>query len=392
MNFSEQSLTTNGCPQPTSATRDAWSARGTCHADYGVRLNQLGVDELFDAYQRHKFIYPAKAARLAPFMSVIRDNWQKALSLGDQILWNATFTDAGTDSWASVSAWKATIEGWVTQHLVSTGNPTGSLAVMLSSLVVRNFQHNDYSHQNWFQPTKKYPSRVFGTIEASLGSDLASCRTYSYLSLPKDACQASSVDSSLRVMDVTGDRDLMSAVCVMARRHRGDVYVKAEQLDKDDVGLAELDALYRQAGLRRYRRVIAAFRDNQDDPCFAAIVWRGPLGMNFSFLENRCDILALDANSAQSGLTASWPLIREMYADFLPDFIPLVVDPDHAPGILAMGATETCQYTQSIWLRDSFPAWYNHVAGLFLRWNPVLSNDVSTESSCDGQMKGTDDQ
>ncbi|MCA8996995.1 MAG: hypothetical protein KDA80_08415, partial [Planctomycetaceae bacterium] len=172
------------------------------------------------------------------------------------------------------------------------------------------------------------------------------------------------------VADVTLDRDSMEMVCHLARQQRGDVYVQAEQLDGEDIALDGLNALYRRVGLFRSRRVIAVFRQTEELPCFAAIIWRGPLGMNFSFLENRCDLLAVNEKSAREGLAAAWPTLCEFYDDFLPGFIPFVVAPEQARAILEIGAEEICQYTQSIWLRDGFPAWYSHVASQFPLWAP----------------------
>ena len=56
------------------------------NANYGVRLNALSVDQLFDLYQRTGFLYPAKAARLLPYMDLVRDNWRRLLEGPDSLL------------------------------------------------------------------------------------------------------------------------------------------------------------------------------------------------------------------------------------------------------------------------------------------------------------------
>jgi hypothetical protein len=55
--------------------------------------------------------------------------------------------------------------------------------------------------------------------------------------------------------------------------------------------LNAVDELYRGVGLRRTRHVWLAYRANKEEPVGAAIAYRGPLGVNFSYLENRCDLL-----------------------------------------------------------------------------------------------------
>jgi hypothetical protein len=58
--------------------------------------------------------------------------------------------------------------------------------------------------------------------------------------------------------------------------------------------------VYRALGLRRYRRIWLAMMDGHDAPVGAAIAYRGPLGFNLSFLENRCDVLLDPAYSGRA--------------------------------------------------------------------------------------------
>src|SRR5205814_8955322 len=77
------------------------------------------------------------------------------------------------------------------------------------------------------------------------------------------------------------------ALSVIASVARGSIYVAAEQL-LTDPELTEVDQLYREVGLRRSRRVWLAYREYKDEPIGAVIAYRGPLGLNFSYIENRC--------------------------------------------------------------------------------------------------------
>jgi len=80
------------------------------------------------------------------------------------------------------------------------------------------------------------------------------------------------------------------ALCLIASVSRGSIYVAAEQLATDPE-LAEVDQLYREVGLRRTRHIWLAYREYKDEPIGAVIAYRGPLGLNFSYIENRCDLL-----------------------------------------------------------------------------------------------------
>jgi len=73
----------------------------------------------------------------------------------------------------------------------------------------------------------------------------------------------------------------------IASAARGSIYVVAEEELEQDVELNAVDELYRGVGLRRTRQVLAGLSRNKEEPIGAAIAYRGPLGLNFSYLENR---------------------------------------------------------------------------------------------------------
>ena len=93
-------------------------------------MNALGVEELFALYERARFLYPAKAARLLPHMHVVQDNWRRLLQAGDSLLYVLT-SGNGDEGYASVAVWRTTHDSWVWQHLVCEENPLRSRAVML---------------------------------------------------------------------------------------------------------------------------------------------------------------------------------------------------------------------------------------------------------------------
>jgi hypothetical protein len=97
---------------------------------YGVKVNELSVDQLFALYERTGFLYPEKAARLQPHMELVRENWRRLLRAGHELLYVLT---AGNNDMgcASIAVWRSTLHGWTSQHLVSE-NPLASRAVILA--------------------------------------------------------------------------------------------------------------------------------------------------------------------------------------------------------------------------------------------------------------------
>jgi hypothetical protein len=308
-----------------------------------------------------------------PHLQVVKDNWRRLLEAGDSLLYVLT---AGNEDegYASVAVWRTTPDSWVWQHLVSEENPLRSRAVMLGGLVRCMQGAIGDSQQNWFRPENRFPARVFGSMGESLGDSLSSVRRHMYFAVPRSdgrlhALAACVGRRSHPVQIVPYDGSRHEALCTLAALARDRVYVAAEALDQD-VDLQAVDRLYRTVGLRRSRRVWLAYRGGTERPVGAALAYRGPLGLNFSFLENRCDLLIdpelspADATAVSESLVAA---ALPAYADFELDDIPVVADEASAPALAALGGQFLRNYCQGIWLKDGQPQLYRHVDRFYTR-------------------------
>jgi hypothetical protein len=330
------------------------------HSAYGVQVNSIAVDELFDLYERTGFLYPEKAARLLPHLAQVKENWRRMLEAGESLLYVLT---AGNEQEgrAALAVFRTTYQGWTFQHLVSEENPFASRAVMLAAGAAGILKGSDESAQNWFRPENRFPARVFGSIVQAVGGSLSSAQNYAYFGLPRKLSLQS--DSGIRVVpyDAAHNKDL----CSLAEMTRGRVFVTAEEL-ATDVPLKSLDLLYRRVGLHRTRHVWLAYR--QKWPVGAAIAYRGPLGLNFSFLENRCDLLlASDLTETEQQRVAAGLLGAAVtaYDTFELDFIPLVAAEPAMPVLLNLGAQFVRHYCQCIWLKGGYPRSYRHVDSFY---------------------------
>lgn len=325
---------------------------------YGVQVNAVSVNELFALYERTGFLYPAKAARLLPHMDRVRENWRRLLKAGDSLLYVLTAGDE-QEGRASIAVWRTTADGWTWQHLVCERNPLRSRAVMLGGMVRCMRRGGEESQQNWFRPENRFPSRIFGTMVQSAGESLASVQRHLYFAVPR---QASSV-ADRRVRVVSYDATHREALRTLAILTRGSVYVTAEGLERD-VELKAVDDLYRSVGLRRSRRVWLAYLHGTDEAVGAALAYRGPLGLNFSFIENRCDLLLHPRLSEADAAVVTASLIdasAAAYSDFELDDVPVVADRAAAPALGALGGRVLRDYCQGIWLKDAQPSLYRHV-------------------------------
>jgi len=246
------------------------------YEEYGCRVNALSVEALFQRYQDAGFLYEEKRLLLEPWLPLIQDNWKKALHAGDALLWVVDYDGHAGGAWASIASWRTTSQGWNTQHLVSIGDPHASRAVILSTHAIRMRDYPDRAHQCWFRPKNRYAARLFGSI-----GDGTQVRTFEYLSFPRRSLSELVVAPEIVCDRVTSRRcaELHNFVSEV----RGRVYAQAEEFDCDDLEQNDTDYVYRQVGLRRYRRIRVA-RNSSGEIVGLVVAHRGPLGVNFSFL------------------------------------------------------------------------------------------------------------
>ena len=334
------------------------------HNSFGVEVNALSINQLFALYERTGFLYPGKAARLTPHLGQVRENWRRMLRGGESLLYVISSGNEETGR-ASIAVWRTTDHGWMSQHLVSENNPLGSRAVMLAGTAASILRGADQSYQNWFRPENRFPSRVFGSMVQTIGSSHSSVQQHMYFALSRRLGLPSA--GGIRV--VPYDPSHKEALCVIARASRGPVYVTAEEL-AFDVELKAVDELYRSVGLRRTRQVWLAYAGCKNEPIGAAIAYRGPLGVNFSYLENRCDLLLHPKLSDPDASDVAVALLQASlaaYQDFELDAIPVIADPIASPVLIQLGAEYLRDYCQGIWLKDGNLRFYRHINGFYSR-------------------------
>jgi hypothetical protein len=329
---------------------------------YGVQVNELSVSEIFALYERTGFLYPDKAARLFPHLAQVRENWRRMFRGGESLLYVLTAGDEKRGR-ASLAVWRTSKNGWMSQHLVSENNPQASRAVLLAAAAARIRKDCDVSAQNWFRPENRFPARVFGSMVKTIGESLSSVQRHAYFALPRTLRLPS--ENQFRVIPYTPAHK--EALLEIASAARGRIYVIAEELEQDTEFKA-VDELYRGVGLRRTRHIWLAYRANKEEPIGAAIAYRGPLGMNFSYLENRCDLLLQPtlpesevSQVAASLLTAS----SAAYGDFELDEIPVIAEEMATHALYKLGAEFLRHYCQGIWLKEGHPRFYHHVEGFY---------------------------
>jgi|GEM_PF-1257367 DNA-binding response OmpR family regulator len=346
----------------------------------GAKINSISPGELFWWYAKSGFFYPSKKRKLTPFLPLVEENWRKALTLGEEIFWIATVSDPKTNSWASICNWRTTFSGWVSQHLVGAGHPAFPLMLMLGTEVKVSGEAEGKlysSFQNWYRPTNKYANRVFGLLGKSIREDSRCVKEFLYFMINPKILKL--VDSrGVRVVQCTNKNP--SQITEYLKSKRGELFVRAEEYDGSDIELEALNEIYQKAGLQRKRIIFLAF-NSLSEPVGALIAYKAPIGINFSMLENRCELIlsdGLEAGLAQEVCSSLLQKAVLVYEDFPAQFIPLVTEKENAEIVRRTGSDFVRSYNQFIWTRPGYDDWYNTLLAVssdaISRWKKYKKN------------------
>jgi len=337
------------------------------HNDNSVRK---ALDRLICLYEQSGFLYAEKKERIFPHMDLILKNWQAVLKMDGQLFNVVKFTGNNPvkEQLTSIIFWRTTYNSWIAQHLVSTGFPAGVCAMMLRAQAEVNIEKHRYkSFQNWFSETNNYANMVFGTLIKTIGKKYSNLNSYAYIGvkhIPKYNSQ------SIRIIpyQLNLQQELYHFYCKI----RGSIDAEAEEINNNDIELNYLDQLYRKVGLRRKRYVWLAVMKNKTFPAGVAIVNRAPFGLNFSLLENRCDLLIDPCLSKEirqivchqllsEAMKAYFSFEKKLDLPFPISFVPVVTDFESSKILLHSGASFFRSYKKSVWLQQAFEGWYTHI-------------------------------
>jgi len=331
---------------------------------FDVQVNELNADKLFKKYESIGFIYPAKKKLLKPHFQKIKENWNKMLSSTNPLNWVLSHSQSiDNQDFASISFWQQSNHGLFAQHLVSTGQASFSLKVMLAAQYAAEvfFEADEIkSSQNWFRPNNRYAYRVFASMFKELGNQKAALREFQYLHLPLNQIETT-IQNEFIIEPVKG---IHPAMIEFVKKEYGQVFVAAEELDQEDIELSKINQKYHQNGLDRSRAIYVIKDQNSEVILATVIANRAPIGINFSFLENRAYYIikqGLSTNQRTKVLGQINQVLKSYYKDFELGAIPIVTDKLTSECLQTQGANFQRAYMQSIWLRSGFLQWYDHI-------------------------------
>jgi CRP-like cAMP-binding protein len=315
-----------------------------------IRGERPTFDEMIEFYARARFLYPEKMGVLRHRYDAVRHTWQRLIEAnGDvfNILMLRRPVNGELVATNSICAFEYAPRTWQGQHLVSGERHeyTGTLAALIGLV---GGMHDDTCVdfiRLTFRPTNPGVQMLFGGVASALPMDTShlSTRRYFVTPLPEprgDHTASPAVDISSAI---PGDRG--PETFYASSLHP----VEVSALRFEDPRLSTLDTRYGAYGLSRRREVLVA--TYQDQTVGAAISNLSSEGMNFSFLENAVEEVAVDPglppDLRTSVLASLAESVRNLYARAGRDYVVWMVDDalaDELKRFLGWPAIEDKQY------------------------------------------------
>ncbi len=307
---------------------------------------------IWEHYLAVRFVYPAKLERLATTQHLIRADWPRLLEApADLFQFHGACRDGRIVS--SICAFRDNLGTYVVEHAASQGSPQAMLQSILACLKTINADEEFAFAKMYFRPENRWPSRAARYIGEALMREFSAQSTQQYL-----VCDPALVlreqpaqRFGTEVVDLPTDDYALAYELGVATV--GTLRARALGLIERDLTLSRLNQRFIQCGLRRFRRVLAIYRDGT--LAGLALCHASSVPMNFSFLCGRTEILVHPA--VEDRLAVITALARASIAEAAGRGEPLtalLIDPDDATGALTAGYTDTqTQYSCFLWAREN---------------------------------------
>ena len=309
-------------------------------------------EEVFAFYTAAGFLYPAKFAELGARLPAIEATWSRLLTSGDEVfkIFNRRrLIDGEATIKNSVCAVEHAPGTWQCQHLVSADRHEylGTLSAFLAMAEWLERHPTAAYTRLAFRPGNRGVAALFADWQRAMPRGDASLRTFDYIATPVEATEAWQRPDGSAVRVVRAGRGDAEALRRLYASRISSVEVDSLRLD--DPWMPGLQAKFARVGLERRRSVLMAVAG--DTVVGAAICNVGPLGTNFSFLENAVEGVEIARDAPEPLRLAAFRELLAAAARFYRahrrPLLVATIGPEYADAakLLGLGARNGKQYT-----------------------------------------------
>lgn len=322
----------------------------------GVQANKLSFSQIIEKYENLGFIYSSKKDTLKPQIKEIEKNWGNLLN-GNEIF--QLLTIEHQTLFATGCVWRNTMNGWFVQH----GTSNKLIGFLLILLEEQKFLIKDgkiKSAQVWFQDKNSTVNKICNEALLGINKDLFLTEQLHYFLWKPDYFQSS---KSYTVKEFSSEfREVFNHFII---KNKGNVYLYGEELHEEDMELKSLNNIFKKHKLNRSRKVFLIF-DNNNILYSVVIFYYASIGINFSLLENRCEIIVDKGNNKRS--SSFYSTLANLifnYANKNISMTPIITDYFTSKLFNLKENNKARTYTRHIWLSPCFEEWYKNFSKLF---------------------------
>jgi hypothetical protein len=319
--------------------------------------NSQQFNNLWNLYSKCGFLYPEKENILKAHISDIELVWNIILKNDNELF--KVFLYGSENTIGTGCLWKNTTNGWFVQHGIAN-NIKGLLIIYAHEVKFLIEQENAKSAQIWVQPRNKLVNKICQYATKSIDNKYYFMDTLAYLTWKPTRTNTRNLLQCERYK-----QEHKNTFQQFIIRTKGVVFLMGEELDDFDMELCQLNDDYQKFGFYRKRYIWLIFDDN--NLIAVLLIYLGAIGLNFSFLENRCEIIvSCEANSFQREqiVVISLNIIQQECNSNLLE-IPIITDTETAKNLTKHCVKFRRQYMRYVWLKECFREWQSNYISKF---------------------------
>ena len=306
-----------------------------------------------DMYQKLKqlgFVYEKKEQILLPLYKRVEENWCRLFEKDGDLI-HTTSLSRSQKELATCSSWKSSMSNWCIQHGISNQIRLFLFAITRECNWLIGQSSIKYI-QCWFQTQNAIMNKVCDLVKTEQNTGNYDIEVMDYLSW---APIGMDVNKQWHTCPYTSNKHTVLKNFII--QHKGPLFYDSEEIESDPF-LCTINHQYQEIGLERSRKIVLIHKEDQLKA--VVLLYKGPLGINFSFLENRIEII-VDTNCQDDyNLVYSiGNLVHEMNSNSITGFTPIVTGHRFSEMLERNGAKILRQYTRHIWTKDAMIVWLN---------------------------------
>lgn len=303
------------------------------------------------------FIYKDKETLILPYISVIQNTWDILLRSPSGIA-KHTILLSDNKITAICSGWRISTNCWCVQNGIAFNIRDYIRAIVSQSDKLIEDPSASYI-QTWFRPGNTIVCKMCGQDSPLFGSDGVYSDVNTCLLWNPKTISMEIGDLTLMAGGAVDKNTLKSFII----DNRSSIFYEEEDF-ANDPSFEYLNKLFRKVGLT-YRRKIDVVYSSSGIQAVVLSYFSSP-GINFSFLENRTEVIVGRNVTITSGLIAMiGETVRERKKErIVPS--PIITERRTGNVLISNGAILQREYERYIWSRDTYKKLYEYITNKYM--------------------------